>query len=306
MHPVFRRLFVVPCSLALCVALAHGQSTPPAGGNETAAAGLPDSPSALFAQAQAPQAPPSLAPSSPAASSETDTERQAREQREEAEREVKAEEKQRIGGILPNFNVVLNGHAAPLSASEKFNIAFHSVIDPATFGLAFLAGGYGELTDDHTGYGHGAAGYFKRVGAAYADNADGTLIGNAILPSLLHQDPRYYRKGEGTIKSRVVYAALATFICHGDNGRRQFNVSNVLGNFIAGAISNAYYPSNERGLGLTVENASIVTVEGVFGSEWLEFSPDLVGYVQRKRQAKRDRKAAAATSAATAGAGSPQ
>jgi hypothetical protein len=224
-------------------------------------------------------------------SQQADAERQARE--EQAAREVKEEEKQRIGGVLPNFNVVLNGHATPLTSSQKFNLAFHSITDPATIGLAVIAGGYGEYSDNHTGYGHGPAGYFKRFGAAYADNVSGTLIGNAILPSILHQDPRYYRKGSGSIASRIMYSALTTFICHGDNGHRQFNASNVLGNFMAGGISNAYYPSDERGAGLTIENASIVTVEGMIGAQLLEFSPDLTAYFQRKKQARRERKAAA-------------
>ena len=246
---------------------------------------LPDSPSTTLQQTQTPQ--------------ETEAQRQAREQREQAAREVEAEEKQRIGGVIPDFNVVLNGHAAPITPRQKFSIALHSVIDPYTIGLAVLGGAYGELTDDHTGYGHGPEGYFKRFGAAYADNVSGTLIGNALLPSILHQDPRYYRKGTGSIKSRIVYSALTTFICHGDNGKRQFNTSNVLGNFIAGGISNAYYPSDERGVGLTFENASIVTAEGMLGAQILEFSPDVLNYLHRRRQAKRDRKAAAAQSTPT-------
>ena len=233
-------------------------------------------------------------PPAPADQKETEAQRKAREQREEAAREVKEEEKQRIGGVVPDFNVVMNGHAVPLSPGQKFNIAFHSMIDPYTIGLAVLGGGYGEITDDHTGYGHGPAGYFKRFGAAYADNIDGTFIGNAVLPSVLHQDPRYYRKGTGSIKSRIVYSALTTFICHGDNGKRQFNTSNVLGNFIAGGISNAYYPADERGIALTIENATTVTLEGTVGAQLLEFSPDVTNYLKRRRQAKRDRQAAAA------------
>lgn len=261
----------------LAASPAPGQSRP--GG--PSAVVLPDAPSSAIQQPQ-----------------ETEAHRTARELREQAAREVKAEEKQRIGGVVPNFNVVLNGQAVPIPPKLKFSIALHSVIDPYTIGLAVIGGGYGEITDDHTGYGHGPAGYFKRFAAAYADNVSGTLIGNAALPSLLHQDPRYYRKGTGSIKSRIIYSALTTFICHGDNGKRQFNTSNVLGNFIAGGISNAYYPADERGFGLTFENASVVTVEGMLGAQLLEFSPDLTDYIHRRRQAKRDRKAAAAMRAA--------
>ena len=263
----------------------------------TASAALPDAPSSSVQQTTPQQtAPPQTAPAAPAAppQNETDVQRQARERREEAAREVKAEEKQRIGGVVPDFNVVLNGQAVPLSPRQKFDIAFHSAIDPYNIALAVVAGGFGELTDDHTGYGHGPSGYFKRFGAAYADNVSGTFFGNALLPSLLHQDPRYYRKGTGTIKSRILYSALTTIICHGDNGKLQFNVSNVLGNFIAGGLSNAYYPADERGAGLTISNAAVVTLEGSLGAQILEFSPDVTAYLSRRRQAKRERKAAAA------------
>ena len=202
---------------------------------------------------------------------------------------------------MPQFNVVMNGKAVPLTARQKFDLSYHTIIDPYTIGLAvFIGGGYGELTDDHTGYGHGPAGFFKRTAASYADNVIGNVVGNAALPVLLRQDPRYFRKGEGSIKSRIIYSAMTTFICRGDNGKRQFNTSNVLGNFIAGGISNAYYPSDERGLGLTFENAIVVTLEGMAGAQILEFSPDIALKLQRHRQRRRDEKAAAAAVAAQA------
>jgi hypothetical protein len=253
---------------------------------------LPDAPSATLEAQQTTTAP-------PPPSQETEQQRKLREQREEAAREVKQEEKQRIGSIIPDFNVVLNGQAVPLSAKQKLDIAFHTSIDPYTFGLAALVGGgYGEVEDSHTGYGHGPAGYFKRFGAAYVDAFDGIIIGNGLLPVLLKQDPRYYRKIHGSIKSRILYSALTTFICKGDNGKLQPNYSNVLGNFISGGISNAYYPSDERGVTLTVENASIQTVEGMVGAQLLEFSPDVTDYIHRRREHHRLVKAQEAAAAA--------
>jgi hypothetical protein len=115
---------------------------------------------------------------------------------------------------------------------------------------------------------------------------------------VLHQDPRYYRKGTGSVKSRIIYSALTTFICYGDNGHKQFNTSNVLGNYISGAISNAYYPSNERGVALTLENGSLVTAEGMLGAQLLEFSPDFSQYMARRKARKMAAKAAAAAAAA--------
>ena len=269
---------------------------------EFAAAALPDAPSSSSSSQQTSGTPAQPTPqATPNPANETEAQRKARERYTEAEREVKAQEKQRAVGVLPLFNVVLNGQAVPLTPAQKFDLSFHTIIDPYTIGLAVVVGGgFGELTDSHTGYGHGPAGFFKRVGASYLDNVDGNLIGNALLPTILHQDPRYYRKGSGSVKSRIIYSALTTFICHGDNGRLQFNTSNVAGNFIAGAISNAYYPADERGVGLTLENGLVVTLEGMAGAQLLEFSPDLSAYLRRRRERHRQQKENQAAPASTA------
>lgn len=296
-----------------CVAcrpcLAQGPSSVIAAERVELADTLPDAPSFSSSSQQTSGAPTQPAPQtavSPA--NETEAQRKAREQYTEAEREVKAEEKQRAVGVLPLFNVVMNGKAVSLTPAQKFDLSFHTIIDPYTVGLAFIVGGgFGELTDSHTGYGHGPAGFFKRVGASYLDNVDGNLIGNAFLPVVLHQDPRYYRKGSGSVKSRIIYSALTTFICHGDNGKLQFNTSNVAGNFISGAISNAYYPNNERGVGLTLENGLVVTLEGMAGAQLLEFSPDLSAYLRRRRERRqqlRDQAAPVGTSPVTPDAAS--
>ena len=206
------------------------------------------------------------------------------QQHDEAERELKVQEKQRLLGVMPQFQVVMGGTVVPLTGGQKWRLALHSAVDPFYIGWAFvIGGGWGEVVDSNSGYGWGDEGYFKRVGANYADNVNGALIGNALLPELLHQDPRYFRKGTGSFKSRFVYAALSTVICHGDNGKRQANVSNVLGNYISGAISNAYYPSNERGLALTLENGSSVTLFGALGGQVLEFGPDIARLLHRKK-----------------------
>jgi len=176
--------------------------------------------------------------------------------------------------------VVMNGHATPLTGAQKWQLAVRTPIDPFYIGWSFVVGGgLSELTGSNSGYGWGPAGYFKRVGANYADDVNGALIGNALLPQLLHQDPRYFRKGTGSIKSRIWVAALSTFICKGDNGKTQVNVSNVLGNYISGAISNAYYPADQRGVGQTLETGTEVTLFGALGGQMYEFAPDLIRIV---------------------------
>ncbi len=293
-------LFIVSVAYRPCLAQAPAWSASAA--PEFVPVALPDAPSFSSSSQQTSGVPAQPAPQiAPAPANETEAQRKAREQYTEAEREVKAEEKQRAVGVLPLFNVVLNGQAVPLTPAQKFDLSFHTIIDPYTIGLAVIVGGgFGELTDSHTGYGHGPAGFFKRVGASYLDNVDGNLIGNAFLPIVLHQDPRYYRKGTGPVKSRIIYSALTTFICHGDNGKLQFNTSNVAGNFISGAISNAYYPSDERGVGLTLENGVIVTLEGMAGAQLLEFSPDLSSYLRRRRERHQQLRDQAAPAAAPA------
>src|SRR5580698_1183712 len=96
------------------------------------------------------------------------------------------------------------------------------------------------------GYGQGAQGYAKRFGASYTDGFVGTFLADAVLPSVLHQDPRYFYRGTGSIRSRALYAMASAVICKGDNGRWQPNYSNVLGNLAAAGISNAYYPASNR------------------------------------------------------------
>jgi hypothetical protein len=261
---------------------------------KSAALALPDAPTPqLDAQVAAPAAADAQTSSTTAAPAGNGTapaaepaasEDAKQKQHEEAERELKVQEKQRLLGVMPQFQVVMGGTVVPLTPGEKMRLALHSAIDPFYIGYAFVVGGgYGELVDSHPGFGWGPAGYFKRVGASYADNVNGAIIGNALLPIVLHQDPRYFRKGTGPIFKRFLYAAESTVVCHGDNGKNQPNVSNVLGNYISGAISNAYYPANERGVALTLENGSEVTAFGAVGGQILEFGPDLARLLHRKK-----------------------
>lgn len=254
----------------------------------TAATNLPDAPM-MQASAQpaspAPQSQPGASSSSGQNAQNPPTATDAKQQqREQAARDVKEQEKQRLLGIMPQFQLVSGGQAVPLTAGQKFDLALHSAVDPFYIGWAFvIGGGWGEVVDSNKGYGWGDKGYFERVGANYADNVDGAIIGNALLPSILHQDPRYFRVGTGSFGHRFVHAALSTVVCKGDNGKNQPNISNVLGNFIAGGISNFYYPKDERGALLTVENGISVTLFGALGGQFLEFGPDINRLMHRKK-----------------------
>ncbi len=172
--------------------------------------------------------------------------------------QVRLEEQQRVFGIIPNFYVAYDHDAVPLTTKLKFKLALKADTDPITFvGVAFVAAlNQGGATPN---YGMGAAGYGQRVGALYANGFTDIMIGGAVLPSLLHQDPRYFYQGTGTTKSRFMHAISSPFICKGDNGRWEPNYSSVGGDLASGAISNAYYPESNRGPGLVFVNAAITT-----------------------------------------------
>ncbi|HWG20948.1 MAG TPA: carboxypeptidase-like regulatory domain-containing protein [Terracidiphilus sp.] len=172
--------------------------------------------------------------------------------------QVKIEEQQRVLGIVPNFYVVYDHDAAPLTTKLKFKLALRAETDPITFvGVAFVAGL--DQAGTTPNYGLGASGYGQRVGALYANGFSDIMIGGAILPSLLHQDPRYFYQGTGTTKSRFMHAISSPFIAKGDNGRWEPNYSSVGGDLATGAISNTYYPESNRGPGLVFVNAGITT-----------------------------------------------
>jgi hypothetical protein len=177
---------------------------------------------------------------------------------EVATEQVKIEEQQRIFGIIPNFYVSYDQNAAALTAKLKFELAAKVSFDPVTFiGVGIAAGA--EQAGNHPNYPQGWKGFGERYGAAYTNGFTDIMIGGAILPSLLHQDPRYFYQGTGTNKSRVLHALTTPFVTRGDRGQRQPNYSTIGGDLASAAISNAYYPASNRGVGLFLGNFLIAT-----------------------------------------------
>ncbi len=163
--------------------------------------------------------------------------------------QVKMEEHQRVLGFIPNFYVSYDKDAAPLSAKLKFELALKVSVDPVTFaGTTFLAAM--NQAAHYPDYVEGMKGYGQRFGAVYTNDLTDIMIGGAILPSILHQDPRFFYQGTGTRKSRLLHALSNPLICRGDNGRWEPNYSSLGGYLASGAIANAYYPPANRGPGL--------------------------------------------------------
>ncbi len=246
------RLLCAACLLASCGSLAAQLA--PAGGDPQ-------------------QAPAQQAPGSPPAFQTQTTNVEVHVSREElAQEEIAAQEKQRVLGIFPNFYTSYAWNAVPLTARQKFQLAGRSVLDPVSFVAAGIAAGVQQSQNDFRGYGQGAAGFGRRFGANYGNGLIGTFIGGAALPSLLHQDPRYFYKGTGTVLSRSLYAIAMSVVCRGDNGRWQPDYSNVLGDLAAGGISDLYYPASDRNGAATIfENTAIGLATGSAGNLIQEF-----------------------------------
>jgi hypothetical protein len=187
-----------------------------------------------------------------------------------ATEQVKLEEQQRVLGIIPNFYVVYDHNAEPLTTKLKFKLALKVSTDPVTFaGVAGFAGI--QQAANIPNYVQGAKGYGQRLGAGASDGFANIMIGGAILPSLLHQDPRYFYQGTGTNKSRTFHALSSPFVCRGDNGHLQPNYSSIGGDLATASLANAYYPASNRGAGMVFGNFLISTGERVVSSLAQEF-----------------------------------
>lgn len=195
-----------------------------------------------------------------------------------ATEQFKAQKEQRVFGVIPNWYVAYDSNAEPLTTKRKFELALRVSVDPVTiFGVFIIASA--KQAGNSPDYGQGWDAYGKRVGAVTADGFSDIMIGGAILPSLLHQDPRYFYQGTGTTGSRFRHAMFSPFVAKGDNGKWQPNYSSLGGDLGASALSTLYYPKSDRGVGLVFENFAIGTAERIGASLAQEF---LLGKITRR------------------------
>jgi hypothetical protein len=187
----------------------------------------------------------------------TDTEVTVRPTDVIAAEQIKAEEKQRFIGVIPNFYISYVHDPAPMTTKQKFSLASHDTFDPVSLIGVGLAAGIEQANNTYAGYGQGAAGYGKRFAAKFGDGRTSDFLSHAVFPSLFHQDPRYFYQGTGSVKSRMVHAASFAIITRSDSGKPMPNYSYFLGDIGSGALSNLYYPHADRGIGLVFTNAAI-------------------------------------------------
>ncbi|HWY58621.1 MAG TPA: carboxypeptidase-like regulatory domain-containing protein [Terriglobales bacterium] len=189
---------------------------------------------------------------------------------EVATEQFKAEEKQRVFGIVPNFYVSYESDPAPLTTGMKFKLALKVSTDPVTAAGVFLVAS-AKQAGNTPNYGQGWGAYGKRFGAVATDGFSDIMIGGAILPSLLHQDPRYFYQGTGTTGSRFRHAVFSTFVARADNGESQPNYSSLGGVLASSSLANLYYPRSNRGAGLVFGNFAIGIAERIGASVVQEF-----------------------------------
>ena len=163
----------------------------------------------------------------------------------------------------------------PLTAGQKFKLAFDDSFDPSAFLVAGFFGGISMAQNQYPPFGQGATGFGKYYGGAFADLVVGNMMTEAILPTALHQDPRYFIQGEGGFWKRTGHAMRWTLVTRNDGGGSSWNASEILGNGIAAGISNVYYPAEDRTAGKTMSKwGQQVGVDAVF-NVMKEFWPDV-------------------------------
>ncbi len=188
-----------------------------------------------------------------------------------AAEQIRAAEKQRLVGVVPNFYTSYIYDAAPLTWKQKWSLAVRGTFDPvAVIGVGFAAG-IEQANNSFAGYGQGASGYAKRYAAKFVDGRSSDLLTHAVFPTLFHQDPRYYYQGSGSFKSRLAHAVGSAFVTRSDSGRTEPNYSYLLGDVSAAALSNLYYPEANRGVHLVFTNAAMGLAGRVGGNLIREF-----------------------------------
>lgn len=209
-----------------------------------------------------------------------------KKQKSEQELEIeRREQSQKILGVVPQYSVTSRHNAPPLTADQKFHLMLKSTVNPFEFVATGLQAGLSQAEDEFPAYGQGAEGFGKRYGAAYADQATSNFFSNYAYPVLFKEDPRYFRLGEGSIPHRILYSLEQEFEAVRDTDhRREFNLSNVLGAFTSGAISNAYYPQADRGFGNTMSRSAIALTYGSVGGLVDEFWPDIHDRWSKKKK----------------------
>jgi len=189
-----------------------------------------------------------------------------------------AVDNQRILGVIPNYQTVSDPTLtySPISTKEKFNLFLKSTVDPFVISNIVLGASISQMRGGTPDYGTGGGAFAARFGAAMGDMTSQNLISGAVLPTLLHEDPRYFRMGPGHgVVPRIAYALSRVAVTRKDNGTEGVNWSFLVGTAAAVGLSNAWYPDASRGMGVSGSRIAAITIGSATGNLLPEFWPDI-------------------------------
>jgi len=186
------------------------------------------------------------------------------------------DDKNRIFGVLPNYNTVEGEkEVEPITSGKSFKIAAQSSFDPMVWPLFSVIAGVSQVQNEPASYGQTWSGYAKRYGLAFTDNTVCSLVTTGLLPSIFKQDPRYYQGRTTGIFNRMGYAASRSVVTKSRSGHPQFNISEIGGTLVVANVGNLYYPEDERTAVATLERWGMQTMWDTVANELKEFWPDI-------------------------------
>ncbi len=201
----------------------------------------------------------------------------------ESQQQQTSPKNDRLFGVLPNYLTVEDeDKVPPLTTGGKFKLVSRNAFDPAIFPFIGFIALVSQAQNSEPEYGQGAAGYAKRYGAAFGDATIATFMTGAVFPSLFKQDPRYYQLVHGGFKRRLVYSVGRILITRSDSGHSQFNSSEIVGNFFAAGIANAYHPADDRSFVNTLSVWGTDTGWDTMANIAQEFWPDIHRWLKKK------------------------
>jgi hypothetical protein len=216
------------------------------------------------------------------ASSNSGTSEKPQQSSEAANKGVPLSKQQpkRILGVMPNYRAVSAGAIPPPpTAKEAFILATQNSFDYSSFVFVGITSALAEWTDAHPQLGEGMEGFGRYYWRGFVDKTDGNYLVIFALPTLLHEDERYYARGEGGIVNRGVYAATRVFITPNYRGHNTVNIAELFGRAVAQAISVSYYPSQTRTAGAVAEKYGYAIGRDALTNVFREFWPDIAVHV---------------------------
>ncbi|HEY7095320.1 MAG TPA: hypothetical protein VH437_01240 [Terriglobales bacterium] len=186
--------------------------------------------------------------------------------------------------MIPNSRTAdIGDYTGPLTVSQKFKLTT-DYFSPFTLVYVGMSAGFDQAFDFKSGYGQGAEGYAKRFGADFTSGFTHAFFVNGVFPAVLHQDPRYFRQGQGSAGSRVSYALSRAVVTRQDSGQRAFNYSALLGSTVSSGLAHFYYPESDRSAsGFAIRIGYQMLSEAGF-NVMREYYPDLARKIFKKKK----------------------